>query len=67
MTKSTVFSRSLVSVNDDIPRSYLFAARPGMMLSKVTFETFGVRPITWRDRLREVGVHPDHGLAVLAR
>ena len=35
----------MVIVKEDIPRSYLFAARPGMMLSNVAFLTCGVSPI----------------------
>jgi hypothetical protein len=46
VTKSTVFSRSFVSVNEDMPRSYLPAARPGMIASKVTFWMLAFRPIT---------------------
>src|SRR5439155_20705029 len=46
VTKSTTFSRSLVSVNEDIPRSYLREARPGMMLSKVALTMLTLRPIT---------------------
>ena len=47
MTKSIVFWRSLVSVNEEMPRSYLPAARPGMMLSNGMFSTFGVSPMIW--------------------
>ena len=46
MTKSTVFSRSFVSVKDEAPTSYLPAASPGMMLSKVAFLTSTLRPMT---------------------
>ena len=46
VTKSTVFSRSLVSVNDDIPRSYFLAARPGMIPSNVALTTLAFRPMT---------------------
>jgi hypothetical protein len=53
-----------VSVKDDIPRSYVRAARPGMMLSKVALTTFALRPIFAGERLREIGVHPDDGVPV---
>ena len=44
VTKSTVLSRSLVSVKDDMPRSNLPAARPGMIPSKPAFWTLTLRP-----------------------
>ena len=44
MTKSTVASRSLVSVNDDMPMLYLPPASAGMISSNVTFWKFAFRP-----------------------
>ena len=46
VTKSTTFSRSFVSVSEDMPRSYLPPARAGMMLSNDALTTFARRPIT---------------------
>ena len=42
-----MFSRSLVSVKEEMPRSYFFEERPGRMASKVTLVTSMVSPITW--------------------
>jgi hypothetical protein len=46
VTKLTVFSRSFVSVKDEAPTSYLPAARPGMMLSKVALTILTLSPMT---------------------
>jgi hypothetical protein len=40
----TTFSRALVSVNDDIPMSYLPAERPVMIASNVTLTNLTFRP-----------------------
>jgi hypothetical protein len=34
-------------VNDDMPRSYLPDARPGMIVSNVALTMLTLRPITW--------------------
>ncbi len=47
VTKSTVCSLTLVSVNDDAPMSYLWAASPGMMLAKLASTTSTFTPISW--------------------
>ena len=44
-------ARSSVSVNDEMPRSYLPAVRPGRMLSNGVFWTFGVSPMIWPSAL----------------
>src|SRR4051812_2963805 len=43
---STTFSRSLLSVNDDIPRSKRLPS-DGMMLSKATLLNWNVSPSSW--------------------
>ena len=60
----TCFSRALVSVNEDMPRSYRPFGRPGMIESNVTFLTSTFRPSSLADRVRQIGVHADDGGAV---
>ena len=59
MTKFTCFSRSAVTVNDELPTSNLPAFKPAMIVSKVAFAS---RPLDSHDSSKggaEVGVHPD--------
>src|ERR1700712_922468 len=46
-----VCSRALVSVNEDMPRSYFPAARPGRMLSNGAFSKRTGLPSTWPSAL----------------
>jgi len=44
---STCFSRSLLSVNDDMPKSYFLAAMPGRMPSNALFWNSTSSPSFW--------------------
>ena len=47
VTMSTTFSRSALSVNDDMPSSYFLAAMPGRMPSNALFWNSTSRPSFW--------------------
>ena len=61
---STIFSRSALSVNDDMPSSYFPAAMPGMMPSNALFWNSTFRPSFCADGVAEVDVHADDRRAV---
>ena len=50
--------RAFVSLNDDIPTSYLPDWMPGMIVSKVAFTNFQVRPMTLPSACPSSGSHP---------
>jgi hypothetical protein len=47
VTMSTTFSRSALSVNEDMPSSYFLAAMPGRMPSNALFWNSTCRPSFW--------------------